>query len=54
MPKIEKINVATKNEVKSLNKAFCALSVKSLRIKPKSAAAALGVNTQLKTRPNKI
>jgi len=40
--------------VKSLNKAFCALSDKSLRMKPKSAAAALGVNTQVKTRPKRI
>ena len=50
-PRIEKVNVATKNEVKSLNNAFWALSESSFTLNPKSLAAIIGVNTQLKTRP---
>ena len=44
-PSKENINVAIKNDVKSLNSAFWAVSVKSFKINPKSAAATSGVNT---------
>ena len=53
-PTIEKINVDTKNEVKSLNNAFWALSESSFKLNPKSLAALIGVNIQLKARPKRI
>ena len=52
-PKIENKKVATKKEVKSLNKAFCASEVSSFKTKPKSAAAVIGVNTQFRTKPRR-
>ena len=50
-PMIENKKVATKNEVKSLSKAFWALELSSLKINPKSEAALMGVKIQFKTNP---
>ena len=47
-PKIENKNVATKKDVKSLKRAFCASEVNSLKTNPKSAAAITGVNNPIK------
>ena len=46
------MKVATKNDVKSLNRAFCAALDKSLSTKPKSADALIGVKTHSSTKPN--
>ena len=44
-PKITNKKEATKNDVKSLRRAFCASLESSVNTKPKSAAALIGVNT---------
>ena len=49
-PNIENKKEATKNEVKSLNNAFCASLFRSLNIKPKLADASIGVKIHSKTR----
>ena len=51
-PKIANKKVATKNDVKSLKRAFCAALESSFNTKPKLAAALTGVNTHGSTDPN--
>ena len=51
-PKTINKNVATKKDVKSLSKAFCAACDNSFNTNPKSAAALIGVKIHPSAEPN--